>query len=535
MRMCMMTLAVWLTCAGVSLGGSLDKEKLRKLVALPHISVTFEFPGSVVDAAKEKPTQEMIDAILRKMKGDASDARRYARLGGYYDDRNDATHARAAYGKAVKLYQDQIKQSPNDGVLHARLAEALRYLNRDEEAELVLRRALRLAPGSAECSIGLAMSLAKKVRGLLFDRKGLPLSLSLEEKVKRLHVSPPSPQEQAEIRQLLAESRSFMDRAVTQEPNNVEVYETRMGWHKIDAFYKCCLRFLAGEKIDPCKESLRAAATPAFMKDMYEVYSRKEPTRSKDIGVRIFLEVCLAPKKPAGGRENKGPLFDHLPPSAQRTIRAQLKILEEWMKGTDTKKAAQAAELHGMAYLFLFEDARIAEASLRRAVALDPSCKDARELLVFGLTEEGRFDDAVKIQEGALRLQDSAHDRFCLAKVLEASKRYNEAQQQLLHGLRCDPRDVMCNLGLAALLMRSGGETSLQQAKTYLEQAKTVLQKHFSKEQLAEYYLLCGVYQGLCDMQEDARSLLEQAAQKGASERAKKVLAVLSRKSPGKN
>src|SRR5205823_6770351 len=101
-------------------------------------------PGKA-DAPKD------ISEIRKQLKGDSSDAERYFRLGELYGKAADTKKADECYEKSAVLFRQQVTARPDDPELLAEFGRALWTVDKNAEAESVLRRAVQIAPDKTVC------------------------------------------------------------------------------------------------------------------------------------------------------------------------------------------------------------------------------------------------------------------------------------------------------------------------------------------------------------------------------------------------
>ncbi|MHB8520552.1 MAG: tetratricopeptide repeat protein [Limisphaerales bacterium] len=158
---------------------TIDPAKLRRLVELPEVNVSFgvgyydtrfvSFHGCTRSGNSESPGQAQTDiaALRRQLKGDATDAARYSRLGDLYSDADDSTNSDRAYRQAVELYRPQANEQPTNARLLVDFGQALSDGNQDAESEQVFRQAVRVAPDQWKCWTGLGGALERQAQRLL--------------------------------------------------------------------------------------------------------------------------------------------------------------------------------------------------------------------------------------------------------------------------------------------------------------------------------------------------------------------------------
>jgi hypothetical protein len=104
-----------------------------------------------------------------------------------------------------------------------------------------------------------------------------------------------------------------------------------------------------------------------------------------------------------------------------------------------------------------------------------------------------------------------------------------EAVQVLEGALEREPTDFLCNLSLAALLMR-GDDRDLPRAGLFLDRAEQMLQTHPAEEDLREYAVLRITFLALNGEVETARERLRQLSpERRADRRMEDLLKLLER------
>src|SRR4051812_27063789 len=123
-------------------------ERLRKLLKLPMISLetgfSFKPEGGFSPSDTKVDVSREISEARKELKGDSSDAQRYTRLGDLYAKSGDAKKSDDSYHKAATFFRQQAATRPDDPELLASWGRALWADGRNDEAESVLRRAIRI-------------------------------------------------------------------------------------------------------------------------------------------------------------------------------------------------------------------------------------------------------------------------------------------------------------------------------------------------------------------------------------------------------
>jgi cytochrome c-type biogenesis protein CcmH/NrfG len=96
-----------------SAGKAVDKEKLRRAVRLPVVSASEGFyvgsAGFSLHHWREIPLSQQITALRKSLKGDASDAESYCRLGVLYAKAEQPVHSKKSYSTAAELCRQQLR------------------------------------------------------------------------------------------------------------------------------------------------------------------------------------------------------------------------------------------------------------------------------------------------------------------------------------------------------------------------------------------------------------------------------------------
>ncbi|MGH7222126.1 MAG: hypothetical protein ACRELF_02765, partial [Gemmataceae bacterium] len=110
------SLIAFLVLAGQAAAAEIDKTRLRQLATLPTVSLIANFgvstkTGFYYNDMKPDPRVE-IARIVKELKGDASDAEHYVRLGIFYSKADREKESENAYAKAISLCRQQVKEHP---------------------------------------------------------------------------------------------------------------------------------------------------------------------------------------------------------------------------------------------------------------------------------------------------------------------------------------------------------------------------------------------------------------------------------------
>src|SRR5436190_873691 len=126
---------VWLMAAVVvaekSFADEIQHEKLRQLVEMPKMSLSFQFgftrDGFVsLGGDTKKPDEpKTVESLKKSLKGTYKDADAYVELARRYYEQNDKANFDDAVKKCVELYREGSKAEPDNISLHAEFSQAL--------------------------------------------------------------------------------------------------------------------------------------------------------------------------------------------------------------------------------------------------------------------------------------------------------------------------------------------------------------------------------------------------------------------------
>jgi tetratricopeptide (TPR) repeat protein len=190
--------------------------------------------------------------------------------------------------------------------------------------------------------------------------------------------------------------------------------------------------------------------------------------------------------------------------SLQASVRKEVLLLEDIGRQPDKKAAAGALAALGWVQLSALNDASGARASVREAVADDPTVDPAWDILVALSLGEGSADELVEICESRLQHLDSTRNRLYLAKAYLRRDKPEKADEQAGAILKVEPNNLAAWLVLAvADLKRSDNPQFLQAAGVALNQAmqisKVTPQSAESSDRHREISLNLAIWAGLQD------------------------------------
>jgi tetratricopeptide (TPR) repeat protein len=464
-----------LTARGVT--PEVGRDKLRQLVKLPTITFdaewTFDPETGFTFGSGDADIAARIKTLSEEVQDQKDDAEGYLRLATLYSQVKDMEHARPAWARAVELYRKRADEQPDDASLLAGLGEALNQAGRPQEAESVLRQAVRLDPKDWKCRLALGRCLDDEARHDISDAAG-----AMEDDSPA--ASPRSGQpELAPDRVTLAyrhldEAGSCFDLAVTNAPTEGDAL-VRRGFHRtLRSYLVNDIREASGEQKTET-EILGDCFPPEALTDLQEA-SRLNPKDYHLIGNVVLFELYSLNSHTGRKGLDDGLDWNTLPDSAQRSVRAAVTQLEDLGQEPDPKVAAGALEVLGIVEGPVLRETDRRVRNLRRVLALDPSREEVWEMLAGTLARAGRTQELLSLCEDNLKANDSARGHMLLAKAYERLKRWDDAGEEVAAALNLSPNDLTANLSLAALLLKDGSDPeNLDQVNGWLSRCDQLL------------------------------------------------------------
>ncbi len=346
---------------------------LRHLAHLPIVSMTFGYGvsgrGEFVNLADAGSRPEKIAKIEKELKGDATDAERYRCLGRLYGEARQSAKSKEAFSKAEKLFRQQYGQHPKDNALRLRLADTLEELKQYEEAETLLRRAVKEAPEDWRRWVELAKFLDWRAdRTIKKETSSSPGDGAEAPKSKQ--ATQQTPEQIRASKQDLREAATCYKRAIALAPREPEIYRQRGAAR----YRRSC------SKDNPnFDKGMIADVTGFFEAEALADFRRAvnlSPDAYEGIGMVEFMEGTRdAYQQYLRNPKAKPPekLLDVVSQSVKDHLREDMARLEKGMKSPDKPKAAEAAEVLGALQFLFYGDKAGAEDSLRHSIALDPA------------------------------------------------------------------------------------------------------------------------------------------------------------------
>jgi tetratricopeptide (TPR) repeat protein len=496
---------------------AVNKEKLRRAACLPLLTAcsSFQFHSATgFSLGPKTPLPEEIAAVRELLKSDPTNAENYIRLGSLYDKAGSQSESKEAYSQAAELCRRQLEQHPDDLSWRLTLAEALQDLGKDDEAESLIRQALKDAPRDWRCWLELAEVLGTKSLNIIMNNKPFHYD-SPETLLQAIRAAQPTTETFAAAQPYRKEAAACFDEAIALAPREPKINQRRFGYRQSYRAISCGFRMYKGEKVNSAEIYL-------LQPDELEDLRRVADLNGDDyvaIGGATFFEVFpVVIEYQLHHPFSKPPakIIDELPEATRKRLFDNLNRLEKGMNDPDEYKAAIAAMSLGTLQGTILEDKRAAEKSLRRCLELDPERDDAWDMLIamFELTK--RYSDALEFSRRRVKQKDSAHNRLFLARAYEYVDRLDKAGDEIRAGLRLAPDDFMLNVALADMLLMRGQPNDLKKTGELL----CIAAKNHDREAPGEnrwinYTYACGIFYGLKGDVKQARQCLLAVQRRG--------------------
>jgi tetratricopeptide (TPR) repeat protein len=486
----------------------LGKDKLRRLVKLPAINFqpewTFDPETGFALAPRDQTAQ--IKALRQDLREDPNDADGWLRLGSLYADSGDSGNAFGARAKAVRLFRKRLELQPDDPLLLASLGEVLGATGKRQEAESVLRRAVRSGTSEWKCWLALGRFLDTESRRDISE--GATPTPDFKVKNRFGDESDLAGDRITAARRRLEEAGDCFNRAVTNAPSEPEVYLRRGLHHTLRNYLLNDIREASGEhKTDV--EILSDYFSSESLADLQHA-SRLDPKDYALIGNVVLFEIYGVNARI--GRKGVGEGFDWttLPDASQCSIRAAMTRLEDLAQNPNAREAAGALEVLGILQGPVLHEINSRLGNLRRALALDPSREPVWEMMAGTLARSERYDELLSVCEAHLKQKDSARSHLLLAKAYERLQQWDNAEEQVGEAIKLAPNDLTANLALGALLLkRSQDPDVLSDANGWLARAEQILAglppQQKSRQLVIDFTLTRSIYLALADDVESAR------------------------------
>jgi tetratricopeptide (TPR) repeat protein len=496
----------WLLTVLVARGVTPDvgKDRLRNLVKLPTITFqadwTFDPERGFALGSEAQDVRAQIADLLSGLKDDVSDARDEEKLGELYEAVGEGQDAEKSWTLAAEFYRQRAGSQSDDGVLLAEFGRSLEGAGKLVEAESVLRRAVRAAPNEWRCRVALGRFLDREARRSVLaaasadGASGKPSATGVSLAQGRMD-----------------EAGDCFDRAVALAPAEPEVW-FRRGMHRcLRKMVLNEIRFARGDD-DTIADIFEGCFSPESLADLQHA-ARLSPDDYQLIGATALFEIYTITDRK---RQAALPFsWEALPGKTQDSLRGAMAQLDNLSQNGNPRTAAGALEVLGILEGPVLHEPNRCIASLRRALAIQPSREHAWEVLVATLAQGHRYDELLAVCEEQVKQTNSARTHLLLAKAYEKLKQWDDSEVAARMAASEDGDEFSADLSLAALLLKRSGtdDTALPEADEWLKRSETALNKTppllRNREQVIDLTLTRGIYYALTGEMDTARKFVQ--------------------------
>jgi tetratricopeptide (TPR) repeat protein len=455
---------------------------------------------------------EKIETLTKQCKGDLSDAERYLELSSLYDEIKSQELSDQAADKAVGLFRKRVDLQPNDTQLSVNFARALLAANKTNEAEVILRKAVRLEPKQWRPKVALG--------NFLFDQSKRVLAARLPEgrsESRELIFDPqyrPTAEQMRQFKQLITEAEGLLDEAVAVAPSEPRVYLERSAHKSLRSTEELLSKVMRGENVERAR-LMRDDPPLECLPDMRR-FTELDRNNPRSVGLGVSWECMVQMTANPQGASEKGFRLGALPERSQRFVRDNMARLEELSHSAHKSDAVDALQALAIIQGGLLREFDKSAANARRALALDSERESIWETRIGALVVLEDYGALLEACEGRVKKKDTTRNRVLFAKALFLNKQFAKAEQQANAALKIDPSDFYANLCMAALILKRAKDSStVYEAEQYFgraerQMAKLLDDRSSARQVLVDFYLGRAIYLGLIDRVDDARKMARQ-------------------------
>ena len=441
-------LAVLGTDTGSCAAPEKTARKLGSLAPLPMLSASMNISSEEVQHPELSLGTNYLASKITGWRGEIQgvpgDADRYHELGSLLKLLHRGSEATVAFSNAATLYRSRAESRPEDGPLQARCADVLQEINRVDEAEHLLREAIRRMPRDWSCQVEMGqLLLGRSWRAAVGTNVPTWTAPPAGRKLT------PADREVAEKNRV--EARRYFERAVELAPDEPRPYLCRVLHRTTEPVFRKAMDQPRGLSPDRPHDFARSMGSDENCADMARV-ARLSRTNHAAIAYWAWCEALPAMMKAEGGKP-----LSFLSSQRRQNFFEALRMLEALAKSASKVWAAAAFEMVGVLKAAVEQDAPAAIAAFRRAVASDSS-RDRAWDCIAGLTvQSGQPADLVDVGQEYRRHSDTPRAHIVLAKAYDKAGQSDQALAEALAAVKLDPRDATAQLATAALLLRRAG------------------------------------------------------------------------------
>lgn len=506
----MMALVAAAACRAMT--PQVGKDRLRELVKLPTISFqadwSFDAERGFTLGSGQEDDRVAIDKLREGLKSDDRDAETEMQLAQLYSRVNDVTNSEDAWKLATEYYRKRVEAQPENSLLLCGLGASLEGVGRVDEAESVLRRAVDESPKDWQCSVALGRFLDHQARGMILDPPPPPADDAAPSTPGR-----PSVETTGLAEKRIAEATDYFEQAVKDAPGEAEPYFRRAMHHCLETLVANQIQANGNAASDTMANPLAGCFTDGNLADIQRA-SRLSPEDYHLMGAAALFEIYAVTAR-EGGMDWTHLSLESLPEKQRAFIGETITGLEDLSEGPKRDAAAGASEVLGILEGPILHERERSVASMRRAVALDPSREQSWDVLAATLAQSGRYDELLETCEDQLKYNETARTHLMLAKARERLRQWDACEDEVRLALGDDPADASANLAMGALLLKRSHDDpdALSQADDWLLRSEAALREippaQRDRQQVIDLTLTRGIYFALTDEVDTARKWVQ--------------------------
>jgi len=469
-----------------------DKAKLRQTIEMPLYSASLgvQFRSRERDGQGNKfdPVQKIND-LQKKLTGAPDDASIYLeQYALYLECLKDDKKAKELTAKAEAVLRPQ-------GYLLTIYATVLETMveNPYSDCEKWARRAVSVAPQDWRTWVYLAHTRQQQIPTILVggDDKHVTKNRRTQEILAALHQRRLRPEHVDEAEKVLNEALQYHDKAKGLAPNEPKRQEQRYGFRFAEVTLRNAICVYRSQK--PAFPLMQLDRT---LLDELQEAARVHPDHLLWQSQLVHQLIVLGWHKHQDKNGKLAKTFRPDRPEDMQAIRDALSRVEAVAKAAKGESAVYCYSMLA-ALCSSMQDNAGAEKHARKILQLDPKNQVAAEQLQHALMLQERKVDQLQAAQKLAETNRTPRNCFLLAKALYMNQRYDMAEQMCLAGIKLDPADAHCLLGLAALMMRKDEPDSLKVARQLLERARRELRPETDTQLYVELDYLTAIHQAL--------------------------------------
>jgi len=514
---------------------TLDKAKFRQAIELPVISTHFgvQFRSHERDGRGQKfDAGQKLAELQRKLSGGPEDAEIYLEQRAVYlECVKDEKKAQEMIVKADGLLRPLVQTNDaKQAILLTTYGNVLETTveNPWNDCEKLARRAVTLAPNDWRAWTYLAHVRHQQIPSILCggDDKQLPKEGRTQEIIGMLYLRRVRAADVNEAEKALNEALQYHDKAKELAPNEPKRQVQRYGFRLTEIVLRNAIAGSRAEKKPPYPQQ----QLERVVLDELELAARLQPDHLLWQSQLAHQLVMLGWQQNKDKSKTSVTKFQPARPKDAQAIQIALARIEKLADAAQGEAAAFCHSLLAALYSSMQENAAV-EKYARKVLAIDPKNQMAAEQLQQALFILGKHADQLQAAQALTQAEPSARNCYLLAKALTFNQRYDLAEQACLAGLKKDPADVYCILGLAALQMRKGDDPqTLQATRELLDKARRACRPEAGTLVFTEIEYLTAAYHALSgDVALAQLKLQHMQAEHRESQRYEKLLASFGR------